>query len=408
VADERPPVRVRVLRPLTDFLHTEAAGGVALLAATAVALMWANSVWQASYIDLWHHQLTLGVGRYDISLDLQEWINDGLMAIFFFVVGLEIKRELVVGELRQPRRAALPAIAAVGGMVVPALIYAAFNTGGAGANGWAIPMATDIAMAIGVLSLLGAAVDPALKLFVLALAIVDDIGAIVVIGVFYSQGFDAAAATIAVALVGAVLACRALGVRAIAVYVVIGVAMWVAVYESGIHATIAGVALGLLTPTSPRRPDEPEGPSTVEWLEHVLHPWSSFVVVPLFALANAGVVVSSQALADAWSSSITHGVVAGLVIGKLIGVSTFTWLAVRFGIGELPETISWRGVVGISALAGIGFTVSLFVTSLAFDDPALRDEAKIAILVASTLAAVLGSAILLQARSGRLPPAGAS
>jgi Na+:H+ antiporter, NhaA family len=398
--DERPPpVRVRVLRPLSDFLHTEAAGGVALLTATVIALMWANSAWQASYIDLWHHQLTIGVGTHDISLDLQEWINDGLMAIFFFVVGLEIKRELVVGELRQPRRAALPAIAAVGGMVVPALIYAAFNAGGEGSNGWAIPMATDIAMAIGVLSLLGAAVDPALKLFLLALAIVDDIGAIVVIAVFYSHGFDALAATIAVAIVAGVVACRALGVRAVAVYVVLGIALWVAVYESGIHATIAGVVLGLLAPTSPRRPEDPEGPSTIEWLEHLLHPWSSFVIVPLFALANAGVVISSHALADAWSSSITHGVVAGLVIGKLVGVSTFTWLAVRLGVGELPAATPWRSVIGIGALAGIGFTVSLFVTSLAFDDPVLQDEAKIAILLASTLAALLGSAILLQARS---------
>jgi NhaA family Na+:H+ antiporter len=390
---------VRVLRPLTDFLHTEASGGVVLLGATVVALMWANSVWQASYVDLWHHQLTIGVGGHDISLDLQEWINDGLMAIFFFVVGLEIKRELVVGELRQPRRAALPAIAALGGMVVPALIYAGFNAGGAGSNGWAIPVATDIAMAVGVLSLLGAAVDPALKLFLLALAIVDDIGAIVVIAVFYSKRSDAVAATVAVALVAAVLACRALGVRAVAVYVVLGVALWVAVYESGIHATIAGVVLGLLTPTSPRRPDDPEGPSTVEWLEHLLHPWSSFVIVPLFALANAGVVISSQALADAWSTSITHGVVAGLVVGKLVGVSAFTWLAVRLGIGELAAGISWRGLIGVGALAGIGFTVSLFVTGLAFDDPALQDQAKLGILGASLLAALLGSAILLQDRS---------
>jgi Na+:H+ antiporter, NhaA family len=390
---------VRVLRPLTDFLQTEAASGVALLAATAVALIWANSVWQSSYVELWHHHLAIGIGSHEIDLDLREWINDGLMAIFFFVVGLEIKRELVVGELRQPRRAALPVIAAIGGMVVPALIYAAFNAGGPGTSGWAIPMATDIAMAVGVVSLLGSIVDPALKLLLLAAAIVDDIGAIVVIAIFYSTGLDAVAAIVALALLGAVLACRALGVRAIAVYAVLAVALWVAVFESGIHATIAGVALGLLTPTSARRPDDPEGPSTIEWLEHILHPWSSFVIVPLFALANAGVVITTQALADAWSSPISRGVVGGLVIGKLIGVSAFTWLAVRLGIGELPGETTWRGVIGLGALAGIGFTVSMFVTGLAFDDPALQDLAKIAILAASTIAAVLGSAIFLYVRS---------
>jgi NhaA family Na+:H+ antiporter len=396
---QRRPVRVRVMRPLSDFLHTEAAGGVALLAATAIALMWANSVWQAGYVDLWQRQLTIGVGGHDISLDLREWINEGLMAVFFFVVGLEIKRELVVGELRRPRRAALPVIAAFGGMILPAAVYATFNAGGDGSRGWGIPMATDIAMAVGVLSLLGAVVDPSLKLFMLALAIVDDIGAIVVIAVFYSDGLDAWAAIVAIGLVAAVLVCRAAGVRAVAVYAVLAVVLWVAVYESGIHATIAGVILGLLTPTTPRRPEEPDGPSTVEWLEHVLHPWSSFVIVPLFALANAGVVISAEALADAWSSPIAHGVVAGLVIGKLVGVSLFTWLAVRFGLGELPAGTSWRAVIGLGALAGIGFTVSLFVTGLAFDDPAQQDIAKIGILAASTLAAVLGSAILLQARS---------
>jgi Na+:H+ antiporter, NhaA family len=250
-----------------------------------------------------------------------------------------------------------------------------------------------------VLSLLGAAVDPSLKLFMLALAIVDDIGAIVVIAVFYSDGLDAGAAIVAVGLLAAVLVCRATGVRAVAVYAVLAVVLWVAVYESGIHATIAGVVLGLLTPTTPRRPEEPDGPSTVEWLEHVLHPWSSFVIVPLFALANAGVVISAEALAEAWSSPIAHGVVVGLVIGKLVGVSLFTWLAVRLGLGELPAGTSWGAVIGLGALAGIGFTVSLFVTGLAFDDPAQQDIAKIGILAASTLAALLGSAILLQARS---------
>src|SRR6476659_11049375 len=212
MAQPQRPVRVRVMRPLSDFLHTEAAGGVALLAATAIALMWANSVWQAGYVDLWQRELTIGIGGHDISLDLRGWINEGLMAIFFFVVGLEIKREMVVGELRRPRRAALPVIAAFGGMILPALVYATFNAGGAGSRGWGIPMATDIAMAVGVLSLLGAVVDPSLKLFMLALAIVDDIGAIAVIAIFYSDGHDAGAAIVAIGLLAAVLVCRATGV----------------------------------------------------------------------------------------------------------------------------------------------------------------------------------------------------
>jgi NhaA family Na+:H+ antiporter len=412
---------------LGDFLHTEAAGGVALLLAAAVALVWANSPWQDGYHQLWSTRIAIDVGGHGIDLDLRNWINDGLMAIFFFVVGLEIKRELIEGELRDPRRAALPAIAAAGGMLVPALIYTAFNAGGVGSSGWGIPVATDIAVAVGVVALLGSAVHPALKLFLLALAIVDDIGAIVVIAIFYSGGIDIGAALVAVALLAAVVGCRAAGVRSIGVYVALGVALWVAVHESGIHATIAGVALGLLTPTRPfeRREliDEDElldvstaeqarqtvalargSVSVVEWLEHLLHPWSSFVIVPLFALANAGVPITADALTDAWSSSITHGVVIGLVVGKLVGVTAFTWLAVRLRIGTLPDGVVWGQLVGIGAVAGIGFTVSLFVTGLAFDDPALQDAAKIGILGASTVAGILGALILRRA-SGHAHPA---
>jgi NhaA family Na+:H+ antiporter len=399
---------VRLPRPLVEFLRTEAASGVALLTAAVVALVWANSRWQQSYIDLWTHELAIGIGSHRLELDVSGWINDGLMTIFFFVVGLEIKRELVVGELRQPRRAALPAIAAVGGMVVPALIYTALNAGGAGADGWGIPVATDIAMAVGVVSLLGAAVDPSLKLFLLALAIVDDIGAIVIIAVFYSHGIDARSSLAALAVLLIILACRAAGVQAVAAYAVLGVALWFAVQQSGIHATITGVVLGLLTPTTPRRRrgDRDDSVSVVEWLEHLLHPWSSFVIVPLFALANAGVPLSAEALRDAWSSPITHGVVAGLVLGKLIGVSAATWLAVRLGVGELPAGASWRAVLGLGAVAGIGFTVSIFVTDLAFDDPALRDEAIIGILAASVLAALLGALIFRLAGRRRRGAAG--
>jgi Na+:H+ antiporter, NhaA family len=430
-SDDRRDGGPLVLRPLRDFLHTEAAGGVALLLAAVVALLWANSPWQDSYTQLWHTHLAIDLGGHVLDLDLQGWINDGLMTIFFFVVGLEIKRELVEGELREPRRAALPVIAAVGGMLAPALIYIAFNAGGPGAHGWGIPVATDIAMAVGVVSLLGAVVDPALKLFLLALAIVDDIGAILIIAIFYSHGFDIRGLLVAIALLGAVVGCRLLGVRSIGVYVALGIGVWLALQESGVHATIAGVALGFLTPTQPFQPPElidadelldlssvdraretaelaRGSVSVVEWLEHRLHPWSSFVIVPLFALANAGVVVTGGALRAAWASSIAHGIVVGLVVGKLVGVSTFTWLAVRLGLGALPPGITWRGVVGIGGLAGIGFTVSLFVTGLAFVEPALQDEAKIAILMASTLASVVGTLILRLAPARRRRPGSAN
>lgn len=380
------------LDAVREFLHTESAGGVLLLAASVAALIWANSPWQDSYRDLWSHHLAIDLGVHTIDLSLGHWISDGLMTLFFFVVGLEIKRELVIGELRDPRRAALPAIAAVGGMVVPALIYAAFNAGGDGASGWGIPVATDIAMAVGVLSLLGSSVNRSLKIFLLALAIVDDVGAIVIIAIFYGGEFDGSAALVAGGLLVVVIACRLLGVQSLVVYVVLGTLLWVAVLDSGIHATLTGVVLALLAPARPR-PGHDE-PSVVERLEHRLHPYTSFLVVPLFALANAGVSVSGDSLRDAVSSPIAHGIVVGLVVGKLVGVSGATWLATRFGVGSLPDGVTWRGILGVSALAGIGFTVSLFVTSLAFTDPGQQDIARMAIIVASTTAAVLGTVIL--------------
>ncbi len=381
-------------RPLREFLRTEAAGGVVLMAAAAVALVWANSPWQQAYVDLWDTELTVA----GLELDLGEWINDGLMTVFFFVVGLEIKRELVEGELRERRRAALPAIGALGGMVVPALLYTAINAGGDGRRGWGIPMATDIAVALGVLSLLGRRVHPSLRLYLLAIAIVDDVGAIVVIAIFYSGENDVAALLASLGLVLVVAVMRRLGVRAVAAYAVVGVLLWVAVHESGVHATIAGVVLGLMAPTGPAH--GPGSASVVESLEHRLHPLTSFVIVPLFALANAGVPVSAAALSDAASSPITAGVVVGLVVGKPVGIVAFTWLAARLRLGELPPGATPAGVVGVGAVAGMGFTVSLFVTALAFDDVARQDQAKIGILVASVVAAILATLIL---RRQRLP-----
>ena len=414
---KRSDDRSVVLTPLRDFLRTEAAGGVALLVAAAVALVWANSPWQDSYVELWDTVLSIELGDWGISLDLQEWINEGLMAIFFFVVGLEIKRELVDGDLREPRRAALPAIAAAGGMIVPALLFLAVNASGDGSSGWAIPMATDIAIAVGVVSLLGARVAPSLKVFLLTLAIVDDIGAIAVIAIVYPDDLDAGAIAVAAALVIVVIAARRLQVQSVLLITAVGAALWLALQESGIHATLTGVFLGLMTPSRPLRQHDlidadeltdlssveaahrtmviaRQSVSVVEWLEHVLHPWTSFVIVPLFALANAGVPVTGGALTDSLSSPITYGIVVGLVVGKPVGIVLFAWVAVRLGLGELPVGGSWRGIAGIGAVAGIGFTVSLFVTGLAFDDVALQDEAKIGILLASTIAAIVGSAVL--------------
>jgi Na+:H+ antiporter, NhaA family len=414
------------IRPLVDFLHAEAAGGVVLALATVAALAWANSPWDSSYDDLWHTHLAVSLGPREIDLDVREWINEGLMTIFFLVVGLEIKRELVEGELREPRKAALPAVAALGGMAVPAAIYLAFNAGGVGVHGWGIPMATDIAMAIGALSLLGSRVDPALKLFLLALAIVDDIGAILVIALFYTNDIQAWDLAVALALVVAVGAMRRIGVQWNLPYIVAGAAMWLALHESGVHATLAGVVLGLMAPTRPvvqpefidaevladvssyRNARETarlarEAVSVVEWLEHVLHPWTSFVIVPLFALANAGVSLSGDTVGDALTSPVAGGVLVGLVVGKLVGITAFSWLATRLRLAALPEGTSWSGIVSVGAIAGIGFTVSIFVADLAFDDRALVDQAKVAILAASLLAAVLGTALV--AATSRQSPA---
>jgi NhaA family Na+:H+ antiporter len=420
---------LRLIRPLPDFLYTEAAGGIVLVAAIAATLVWANA-WPASYHDIWTTTFTIGFPDHHLSLTLRDWVNDGLMTVFFFVVGLEIKRELVEGELRQPRKAALPVVAAVGGMIVPALIYTAFNAGTAGSRGWGIPMATDIAIAVGILSLLGTRVPSSLKLFLLALAIVDDIGAIIVIALFYSRGITWESFAGAICVVLLMLAARALGVRNIVAFTVMGIALWILVYDSGVHATLVGVALGLLTPTRPFRAHDMleadkltdvstvegayetvvlarESVSVVEWLEYHLHPLSSYVIVPLFALANAGIVVTSGTVDRASSSSVTHGVVVGLVVGKLVGISAFVWLATKLRIGALPDGTSWSQLVGVAALGGIGFTVSLFVSTLAFPGRiALQADAKLGILVASAVAAVLGGLILLATTRNRARASG--
>jgi NhaA family Na+:H+ antiporter len=406
-------------RALRRFLDTEAAGGVVLVVVAALAVAWANSPWRAGYASLWATEVRVSVGDVERTLDLRHVVNEALMALFFFVVGLEIKRELVAGELRTWRRAALPAIAAVGGMVVPALLFAAVNTGAEGSRGWGVPMATDIAFAVGVLALLGPRIPASLKVFLLTLAIVDDIGAIIVIALVYSGDVSAAPLAAAAAALGAVVALQRARVRWLPAFLALGVFTWAAVYESGVHATIAGVVLGLLAPARPLAPsgvarewaadlaDEPtpeelremtrlanETVSVAERLEHLLHPLTSFVIIPLFALANAGVELERSALDAPGAGRVVAGVVAGLLVGKVLGISASAWLAVRMRVGALPDGVRGAHVVGASAVAGIGFTVSLFISDLAFDEPSLQAAAKIGILVASLLASVVGFTLL--------------
>jgi len=366
-----------------EFVSVEALGGLAVVAAAIAAMLWAN-LDPGSYAELWSHGLTLGVGDATLALDLRQWLNDGLMAVFFFVVGLEIKRELVTGDLRDPRAAALPVLGAVGGMVLPAAIFVAFNAGGSGARGWAIPMATDIAVAVGVLGLLGSLVHPKVKLFLLTLAIVDDIGAIAVIAIFYARSISPAWIAAALGIVVLILAMRRVGVVSPLVYVVPAIALWACVHESGVHATIAGVTLGLLTPARPVK-----GRAVLEGLERRLHPISSFVIVPAFALANAGVVLSSSGVQGAVSGAIGLGIIAGLVVGKTLGILGATAIAASCKLGRLPEGVRLAHIAAVAAVAGIGFTVSLFVADLSYRGQQL-EEAKIGVLVASLLAGTLG------------------
>ncbi len=417
----RDSTLARMARPLARFLRVEAAGGIVLVVATVVALAWANSPWSAGYQTLWETPVQLTVGSFRFDEDLRHVVNDALMAIFFFVVGLEIKRELVTGELRDRRQVVLPAFAALGGMAVPALIFAAFTAGGDGRDGWGIPMATDIAFALGVMALLGPRVPAALKIFLLTLAIADDLGAIALIAIFYADELQPRYLAVAVGLAVMVFALRRLRVTYPPVYVIGGIALWVVVFESGVHATIAGVVMGVLTPARPLQ-SGPEAETVVDILEHrelsveevratavavkesvsvcdrlieLLHPWTSYLVVPIFALTNAGIALDEDPFAD---TSVFLGVLLGLVVGKALGITAFAWLATRLRVARLPDDVDWRQLGGAATLAGIGFTVSLFITGLAYDDGPLAGSAKVGILVASAIAAGLGSLLLLTAR----------
>ncbi|MGQ0616296.1 MAG: Na+/H+ antiporter NhaA [Acidimicrobiia bacterium] len=423
-----PPAASRA-RALWAYLRTETASGAVVIVAVVAAVAWANSPWPGGYTTLWATELGIAVGQWELTLDLRHWVNDGLMALFFLVVALEIKRELVEGELRDRRSAALPVAAAIGGMAVPALVYLAVAGGTEASGGWAIPMATDIAFALGALALAGSRVPASLKLFLLALAIVDDVGAIVVIALVYSRGVEAgwmlAAALIAVLVV---LLHRA-NVRSASIHCVCGLGLWLATHEAGLHATLAGVTIGLLTPARPRvgtvtmpeaakrradrstptaafesAPAAPAPVSRLERLERLLHPWTSLVVVPVFAFANAGIVVSGPALTDALGSSTGLAVVIGLVVGKPAGILGATWVACRTGLGRLPPGATWSQVAAVALLGGIGFTVSLFITELAL--PAdLVDGAKIGVFTASVIAGAGGIvALRLSCRPDRRRP----
>jgi NhaA family Na+:H+ antiporter len=430
-----PPLIDRALRPFQQFAHRESSSGLLLLACTAVALGWANSPWAASYHRLWEIPVEVGMGGFGIRESLHHWVNDGLMAVFFLLVGLEIKREALVGELASLRRAALPLAAALGGVVVPALLYTMVNATGPGAPGWGIPMATDIAFALGVLALLGPRVPLGLKVFLAALAIVDDICAVLVIAFFYTAEVSAPALTWAAGCFTLLVASNFAGVRHPAPYGLLGLALWVAFHESGVHATVAGVLLAFTIPARTRiDPREflargqaalaefaaagtagadvltsqvhqeailsietaaEEAQAPLQKLEDKLHGVVAFGIMPLFALSNAGVALGGGG--GALASPVALGVVLGLVIGKPVGITLFAWLATRLGVAERPAGVSWPMLHGTGWLGGIGFTMSLFIAALAFEDAALLTEAKLGILAASFVAGTIGWVLVRRA-----------
>jgi Na+:H+ antiporter, NhaA family len=387
----RIPVAGRYITPLgEEFASVEALGGLALLLAAVAALVWANSPWSDSYASLWGRELTLGLGRASITHSIRDWVNEGLMTVFFFVVGVEIKRELVEGELSDRARARLPVAAALGGMIVPALIYFAWNPTGPASRGWGIAMATDLAFALGVLALLGPRIPRGLKLFLLTLAIVDDIGAIVIVAIFYAEDVQLSWLLAGFGVLLALIGLSRLRAPLQVVYVPAAFAvLWFCTVEAGISAALVGGVLGFITPARSRSERH-----VLHQVEAPLHFAASFVIVPLFALANAGVALDVDALEVAFTSPITWGVVTGLVVGKIVGVVGVTLFGRRLRIGRLPSDVRYRQVLGLGAVAGIGFTVSLFVAELAFSGGAL-EEAKLGILGASLVAALFGATILL-------------
>jgi Na+:H+ antiporter, NhaA family len=423
-----PPRPVeRLTRPLQRFLHIQALGGVVLLCATVFALALANSAWAADYSAFWNKTFEIRIGPLALSYPLYYWVNDGLMVIFFFLIGLEIKRELVWGELRDRRNVVLPAAAAIGGAAIPVGLFLILQQQAPTRDGWAVPMATDIAFVVGCLAILGNRVPPALKVFMLSLAILDDILAVLIIAVFFTSEVSMLWLGGAAAGFGLIYLLNRVGVREVGIYLIVGAVIWLCTLKSGVHPTVAGALLGLLTPASAwigtstlldvvshaaerlrggeavpeaerRAAAEDisfaatESVAPLERLEHALHPWVSFVIMPIFALANAGVIVSMDGMKD----SIALAIIVGLVVGKPVGILIASWLAVRSGRARLPDGVSWPVVVGSGCLAGIGFTMALFIASLSLEGSSL-EAAKAGILIASAVSMLLGMTILARA-----------
>lgn len=423
----------RILSPFQEFFQQEASSGILLIIATIIALVWANSPWAESYATLWHTNVTVSFGNFGISKDLLHWINDGLMAVFFFVVGLEIKREVLVGELASPRKAVLPIVAAIGGMVIPAGFFLLLNPHEPGQIGWGIPMATDIAFALGILSLLGNRVPLSLKVFLTAVAIVDDLGAVFVIALFYTSKIVWVSLLIGGIILILLIIMNKLGVRNLIVYAILGIGLWAAFLKSGVHATIAGVLLAMTIPVRTRINTEEflshagffldefrahgkasesvltnrdqraaiqaievaaeHAQTPLQRLEHILHPWVGYFIMPIFALTNAGIVIKGDFLL-AFAQPVTLGIMAGLIFGKQIGIFIASYIAVKLGWSDLPTGMTWTRLYGLAWLAGIGFTMSLFIASLAFRESDFLGMAKAGILVASLIAGTVGAIIL--------------
>lgn len=423
----------KIVKPFQEFIQTEASGGILLLICTVIALIWANTSFSDSYFHLWHTKISIFINNAGLDYTLHHWINDGLMAIFFFVVGLEIKRELLVGELSSFKKASLPVAAALGGMLFPAGIYLLFNAGGKGSTGWGIPMATDIAFVIGIMAIIGSKVPVTLKVFVTALAIADDIGAILVIAIFYTSQISFISLAVAGGFMVILIITNLLGIRNLLIYTILGIGLWLAFLMSGVHATVAGVLLAFTIPSSSRINSkeyfeknsdllhkfdkvrdrdvniltneerqmyihEIENNSKrilppLQRFEHGLAPWVSFVIMPLFALANAGVSLG-EGLVKSLLDSVSIGIIAGLFIGKQAGIFLFSWFSIKLGLSTKPDGINWKSLYGGGVLAGIGFTMSLFITNLAFTENELIETAKVGILLASLISAVAGFTIL--------------
>lgn len=423
----KPAPTDRLLSPFEQFLRSEAAAGVLLFVVAVFAFAWANSPWAHGYAEMQHTYFGVTAGDWSLKKSLLHWVNDGLMAIFFLLVGLELKRELLEGKLAQPSKASLAVAVAIGGMALPALLYVAFNRQAPGLNGWAIPMATDIAFALGVVALLGKRVPTSLKVLLTASAIVDDLGAVIVIAVFYTADLKLDMLLNAGIWFAVAAAMSFGGVRRISLYLIVGALIWYFTLKSGVHATIAGVALAFTIPirkatdrrelkrridTAPQPADPDEAESYVETiediaadaqsplhrLEHNLHSWAPYLVMPIFALFNAGVPLTGDA---SIAAPISLGVLLGLLVGKPVGALLFAWLATQLKLASLPDGANWTQLVGIGLCMGIGFTMSLFVTSLAFDDATIANQAKLGLLLASILAAIVAAVVLTLAANKR-------